>query len=349
MKKVKFFQLLIFIIVAMVGMGYSIKALSNDGGIVGSALQTDDDTQTNAENAEIEDLTEQMSRTNQPMVIKSLDATQATFDYSDPDANTVVMPYSKTATYKLRVREFMGTMIVLPEGDAIKSFKLGDTANFAFSIDDTTDAPPRTGTADVRLPGSDTALNIVGESGNIYTFYLRGDTWDSAYDPTLKIYITDDQLGMKLKALEQRDDARENAANAKEVEDSITPSADAPKPEQEDYLEKVDFNPESLDFDYEIVGGDEAIRPYAVYSDGQFTYFRFGDKDAASAVRQLPTVYRVADGSDVPTNSTMKKGTLRVEGVHNKWTLRMGKKHLCIDKINPLPANKTVMNTFIED
>jgi type IV secretory pathway VirB9-like protein len=322
-------------------LAFSASVVAADGGVLGG-VTGGAEAQTAGG---VQDLTaESLERTNQPMVIKSLNATQATFDDSDPDANTIIMPYSKTATYKARVREFMGTMIILPEGDAIETYKLGDEVNFTFKVAD--GEQPRTGTADVKLPGSDTALNIVGTSGNIYTFYLRGDTWDSPHDPTLKFYIEDEQLGLKLKAIEQREKAREQAELSENVKASITPSAE--KPTQEDYLEEVEFTPESLDFDYKIVGGDESIRPFAVYSDGQFTYFRFGERDETAAVREMPVVYRVADGSDIPTNSTAKKGTLRVEGVHNKWTLRLGNKHLCIEKMIPLPANKTRMNTFVD-
>lgn len=332
-------------------------AYGADGGIIGSSINeiknTKENKPSNNQNSNSEpqssitDLSELENRTNQPMVIRTLNATQQTFDVSKPDANTLIVPYQKMATYKLRVREFMGTMIILPHGDGIKSFKLGDDVNFAFNPDSTTESNPRIGSADVKLPGSDTALNIVGISGNVYTFYLRGDTWDSTFDPTLKIYITDDDLRSKMKAIEMREKAREEALKSEKIKESITPSDE--KEVQEDYLTEVEFNPESLDFEYKIVGGDESIRPYAVYSDGVFTYFRFGEHDSSAAVNELPAVYRVADGSDIPTNSTMKKGTLRVEGVHNKWTLRLGEKYLCIEKSVPLSEGKSRLNTFIKE
>lgn len=283
-------------------------------------------------------------RTNQAMSLQSLNATQEVFDSSDPFANTLKTNYTANKTIKVRVREFMGTMIILPDGDTIKMFKLGDTNNFDFkpSTNPFDSELPNSGMASVVLAGADTSLHIIGTSGNVYTFYLRGDTWNSPHNPTMKVIITDDKLLARLEAQKRR------AAIEKEREEKRKSlEANDTKLENPDYLEKVEFDPSKIDFGYRIVGGKERIKPYMVYSDGHFTYFRFAESDRVADVSSFPAVYRVADKSDVPVNVSANGSTLRAEGVANKWTLRLGKDWLCIEKIVQTPDPKSSMNVIV--
>ncbi|PML45576.1 hypothetical protein BCT75_04125 [Vibrio lentus] len=284
-------------------------------------------------------------RTNQAMVLQSLNATQEVFDSSDPFANTLKTNYSENKTIKVRVREFMGTMIMLPRGDTIKMFKLGDTDNFSFepSTNPYDDTLPNSGTASVTLAGADTSLHVIGTSGNVYTFYLRGDTWDSPHNPTMKVIITDDKLLAKLEAKKRRAAIeKEKEENRKSLESNDS------ELENPDYLEKVEFDPSKIDFGYRIVGGKENIKPYMVYSDGHFTYFRFAEGGSVADVVSFPVIYRVADGSDVPVNVSANGSTLRAEGVANNWTLRLGKDWLCIEKLLKTPNPKSSMNVIVE-
>ncbi|CAM2942982.1 TrbG/VirB9 family P-type conjugative transfer protein [Vibrio ordalii] len=285
-------------------------------------------------------------RTNQAMSLQSLNATQEIFDSSDPFANTLKTNYSENKTIKVRVREFMGTMILLPKGDTIKMFKLGDVDNFSFepSTNPYDDELPNSGTASVVLAGADTSLHILGTSGNVYTFYLRGDTWDSPHNPTMKVLVTDDKLLAKLEAQKRR----EAIEQEREQKRKSLESNDA-KLENPDYLEKVAFDPTKIDFGYRIVGGKESIKPYMVYSDGHFTYFRFAEGDSVADVVSFPAVYRVADKSDVPVNVSANGSTLRAEGIANNWTLRLGKEWLCIEKIVKTPNPESSMNVIVNE
>ncbi|WP_196588338.1 TrbG/VirB9 family P-type conjugative transfer protein [Aliivibrio fischeri] len=287
-------------------------------------------------------------RTNQAMVLTSLNTTQEVFDKSNPFDNTLRTNYLDNKTIKLRVREFMGTLIVLPKGDTIAMFKLGDIENFSFepSMNPYDDSLPRSGTASVTLAGADTSLHILGTSGNIYTFYLRGDTWDSPHNPTMKVLITDDKLMAKIEAEKRRALLQEKKEEAEKVADLQYKGDELQNP---DYLESVPFDPSKIDFGYRIVGGDENIRPFMVYSDDHFTYFRYDDENSVKGVKSFPTVYRVADGSDVPVNTSPNGSTLRVEGVANKWTLRLGDKWLCIERLNPIPNIQSSMNVLVSE
>ena len=289
-----------------------------------------------------------LDRTNQAMVLTSLNATQEIFDTSSPFDNTLRTNYLDNKTIKLRVREFMGTLIVLPKGDTIAMFKLGDIDNFSFepSMNPYDNSLPRSGTASVTLAGADTSLHILGTSGNIYTFYLRGDTWDSKHNPTMKVIVSDDKLLAKLEAEKRRALIKEEKEKAAKVADLQFKGEELQNP---DYLESVPFDPSKIDFGYRIVGGDENIRPFMVYSDGHFTYFRYDDDNSVKGVKSFPTIYRVADGSDVPVNTSPNGSTLRVEGIANKWTLRLGDKWLCIERLNPIPDVQSSMNVLVDE
>jgi len=281
-------------------------------------------------NNDVVDLNLLVDRTNQAMVLTSLNATQATFDKSGELDNTLRVSYSEAKIIKIRTREFMGTLIVLPEGDQIEKFTLMDVDNFTFHESPISDGElPRTGTVNVKLAGADTALHIIGVSGNIYSFYVRGDTWNSTYDPTMKVLISDENLSRKLKFKEMK-------AKSKQVADLQLAAAREPVVKKEkDYLESVKFDPSKLKFNYKIEGGDLHLKPIAIYNDGYFTYFRFAESDDVSGVVSFPSIYRVSDGSDVPVNISAQGSTLRVEGVYDAFTLRLGEKWLCIEYLEP--------------
>lgn len=306
------------------------------------------------ETQELEDLnSDLMNRTNMPMAVRSLNATQPAFDTSLEKDNTRVVAYNPLTTTKIRVREFMSTLIILPENDAIKTFKLADSVNFSFQpLGDDNGLTmqtelPNSGAVELNIAGGDTSLHIVGTSGNVYTFYVRGDTWDSPYSPTLKVIIKDENLNAKLDAEKRRAEKKAEIEKRKAVAMLDT----APKKEESetpDYLEEVAFNPEDLNFNYRLIGGDESLRPFMVFDDGKFTYFRFAKSASVSDVKSFPAVYRVADGSDVPTNTSPIGSMLRVEGVDNKWTLRLGESYLCIERMEHTPDISSLMNSVIE-
>ncbi|EKO3958200.1 TrbG/VirB9 family P-type conjugative transfer protein [Vibrio fluvialis] len=293
-----------------------------------------------------------LDRTDVPMQITSLNAQQETFDTSSATANTMIVPYNPTVTYKLAVREVMGTTIVLPEGEGIVSHRLGDPTYWAFDAegDDTDAVLPRIASVQVLMPGSDTSLTIVGSSGNIYTFYLRGYTWKAKVDPTLTVYISDERLQTKLESMKRRQLAQEKAARDREAAVEEEKRQRRLAREKNDYLKEAAVNPEDYDFGYKIEGGDEDLAPYYVYDDGIFTFFKFDDKTQSTKNRPLPVVYKVVDESDSPVNaSTVGERTIRVEGVNNAWTLRLGEKSLCVKRRVPLASPATNMNAVIKE
>ncbi len=298
--------------------------------------------------------------------VETLDSVQKAFSDSKPTDSTLVIDnYNELETYKLRLRVFMSTLIILPNEDEILTFKIGDESIFRVHVNGA-----RVLAVQPEVAGADTSLHIEGKSGNFYTFYLRSDNDKSKYVPHLKVLIKDRHL----EEMALRESQKENliasgfittdvhsgetdaalaevsplANPAKNVTSSDTVSATN---DQFDFLEEVSIRPEDFNFNYKIDGSSDSwfnfsspsdeLRPTFVFDDGKFTYFQFGTENTTESASNLPAVFRVVDLSDVPVNTTPFGATLRVEGVNNKWTLRLGTKYLCISRIVPLQKRPT--------
>lgn len=255
---------------------------------------------------------------DRPMASVDLQMVQKAFDLSGPRDNTVHFRFHPDSTYKLRLREFMDTTIVLPEGERIKSFSLGESTNFTF-VPFTEDGTTMGNLAKVfaTYPGADTNLTIIGNTGRVYSFYLRSDSVRSPHLPHLVAYVDDPDFKIEPGGSNTR---KGPIAPEKQHEDD---------PE---YLRSLGLvNPETLEYDYEVVSGDGRLAPVRVFSDGHMTYFQFNAKNL-DKVHRLPAVYRVVDGHDSPANTRVVGGTVIAETVSDKWTLRNGDAHLCIHR-----------------
>ena len=103
----------------------------------------------------------------------NLRSLQQAFETSDPKNSVYTCRYNKNSICKIRLREYMNTMIILPEGDSIDTFDLGDTENFEFYpvIKDKTNT--HYGSLRNTNPGADTSLTIISKNGYVYTFYIK--------------------------------------------------------------------------------------------------------------------------------------------------------------------------------
>ena len=249
---------------------------------------------------------------DRPMISANLQMVQKAFDASSPKDNTVHFRYSPDATYKLRLREFMNTTIVLPKGEKIRSYSLGEDTNFTF-VPLSKDDDELTNLAQVfaEYPGADTNLTIVGKTGRVYSFYLRSDSVKSSHLPNLLAYVDD--------------------PNFQQVTDGpVSPVMQ--QQEDPEYLRQLGLvNPAELRYNYKFVNGDMGLAPLRVFSDGHMTYFQFAD-DNLDGMQRLPTIYRVVDGYDTPVNTRIVGGTVIADTVSNQWTLRNGEAHLCVWK-----------------
>jgi len=247
----------------------------------------------------------------------SLDTVQDAFTESNPMANTATFQYSRGKVYKIYVREFMDTHIILPE--PIRDFSLGDNVNFHWIP---ADAKNR-GRVFFDNYNADTNLTLFGDSGAAYVFYIRAIPYNSSILPHLTAFVVNPAVtGTK-------------SAPDEPVLSVGGKNSHFKRPNDGEYLRTLkDIDVTALDYNYETVGGNESLAPKYIFDDGVWTYFVY-DKDSFDHVTRLPTFYRVVDGYDNPVNTRKQNGTVIAETTNDGWTLRHGSSHLCIRKVEP--------------
>lgn len=248
----------------------------------------------------------------------NLQAIQKAFDESDPRNNVKRFTYQNDVTFKLRLREFMHTTVVLPKGERIGGFSLGDQQNFHFTpLTKQEESMVNVFEVWADYPGADTNLTVFGGSGNIYSFYLRCDSVKSEFMPILVAYVEDKTISDQTRL------------DAKEVKPNPAPQKQNQELDAE-YLRTLPLvDPSKISYAYKIKAGDQKLAPIRIFDDGYFTYFQFAENNL-DKVERLPVIYVVKDGYDVPVNNRVIGGTVIAETVSSKWTLRSGDAHLCV-------------------
>lgn len=278
--------------------------------------------------------------TNRPMGSSvNLKKVQAAFDKAKPQENTKTYTWKANSTFQIRLREFMQTIVVLPAGEKISGLVLGDGTNFAVK--------PIPGSTNrfvvwARDPGADTNLAIFGESGRIYSFYLRIDDVHSTFLPDLIVYIMDDSQPYDMAQAGQtelglsRNHANTNAgASGQEKKTDEKECLDCKAEEYpaqqfaRDYLRELpQTSGKQANTEYVMSKGSRELAPLAIFDDGYFTYFKFGDGNLDSI--KVPVIYQVVDGYDSLLNTRVEGGYIVAETTNEKFTIRRGEKFLCI-------------------
>ncbi|MEP3246724.1 MAG: TrbG/VirB9 family P-type conjugative transfer protein [Sneathiella sp.] len=252
--------------------------------------------------------------------------------------------------YKVRVREFMVTTVILPKGIKIHSFDIGDPAQFTVQqrADNILAVQAAGG-------GIDSNLTIYTNEGEVFPFYLRSENFNSINVPDLVVRITGNRLpkvevikaavpveaptAPDAKTSAQEKDAGNIAGTKKEAalaglkKNAGTTQSHQGKLNSETTRSVRSARGAAFDADklrgwdeYELWGDDE-LRPEMVFRDDHFTYIKFGDRWADV---DLPTAYVVVDEIDELVNTRVQGTTFIIESTKKLITLKSGKKFLCI-------------------
>ncbi len=246
----------------------------------------------------------------------------------------------EACVYKVRVREFMVTSVVLPKGVKIHSFDVGDSAKFQVKkrADNILAIQPAGG-------GLDTSMQVYTKSGEVFPFYLRAESFNSKNVPDLVVKIkttglqdhpvistksisqgdTDETLAPMSILPDEKSDALEGMVS------QLAPYGGDKGPSggaTTDFIKSATFDPDKLHGwgDYKL-WGDEKLRPVSVFRDDHFTYIQFGDKWTDI---ELPTAYVVIDEIDELVNTRIQGRTYIVENTSELITLKSGKSFMCI-------------------
>jgi ComB9 competence protein len=213
----------------------------------------------------------------------------------------------------VRTRDFMVTTLMLPAWEKVTDLYVGDPVVFEVKK-----VKPNVVAVRSRNAGADSNLTLLGGSGNLYSFYLRAEAWNTSQVTDLAIYI----------------DAPPPEGDEAEVEDALDQRR-GPVRAIPDYIRKIVRRPEDIRFDLKMFAnrpGDAEIAPQRVFEDGLFTYFDFGDK---ADIVARPVVHQVVDGVDVVVNSrtTGPRGSILVAEAIGDFTLRNGSRVICVKRV----------------
>ena len=246
------------------------------------------------------------------------------------DNNILNIQFEPNNTYRVRTRYAMTTLIVLHH-DKIAFSSIGDETSFDVKT---------LGVAKYDLSnmlmvkplqiGVDTSLTIVGESGNIYSFYLFSTDHTNNNHPNLVVFVSEESERIeRLKIRNLEKEAFEKAAQAEREAKALL---EQKKNDETKYLtigegiNTLKIDRREIRRNFEQKGADTLIAD-DIFRDDKFTYFKY---DASDAFRKFPVVYRVVDGYDNPVNSRVVGDYIIAETVADKFTLRLGEEYVCV-------------------
>jgi type IV secretory pathway VirB9-like protein len=237
-----------------------------------------------------------------------------------PAPNARVVAYSEKDVVPVKAKVRYTTLIVLPKNESILDYTCGDKefwivngmANFAYV------KPAK--------EKSETNLNLITASGNVYSFVLR-EISDTPAEPDFKIFLEPKEESMlsainaapKFVPAAQVEDYRQQVEIAKDQARAAKEQAQATV-DQEVSKVRSDY-PAKLHFSYRFPANDKLFRVAAIYNDGKFTYIH-------ADPQETPAVYELKDGKPNLIEFQFKDGVYVIPKVLESGYLAIGKKRL---------------------
>jgi len=250
--------------------------------------------------------------------------------------------YDPQQAFPIRIREGMITTIKLPEGEEIVEAYVGDDAGFNVGIPN-----PRNIVVKANFPGVDSNLIAYAESGNIYTFYLRSEAYNSKQISDFLVDVTAGKeqgysagssssgvVGGSFSPEQQAAyDEKNPYATATRVRDPYATMPTAIDPRYREYSEWTDFDPTKIKEDlgvYVPLKQTGGTIPYRVFRDDRFTYIDYGPE--ASKINEWPAPMIVIQGVEGPVGNrtTGPGGRMIVIEALGDFVLRNGKRIIVV-------------------
>jgi type IV secretion system protein VirB9 len=240
-------------------------------------------------------------------------------------ARTVV--YHPRDLVSLRTKVRYSTLIVLPDGEDVVEATCGDRDHWLINV--------RGGLVSVKPTqvGSETNLNVVTTSGQVYAFLLREISPDTTLDVDLTIYLEPDTLDAsaggrtrpRFVPVEQIDDFRAQADLAREQARRATEAA---RTELETGITAFRSRyPLMLRFAYRVALNTKPFWLRAMFHDDRRTFIQ-------SAARELPALYEMKDGQPNLVNFEVHDGTYVIPKVLDEGYMMVGTTRLGFRRID---------------
>jgi len=217
----------------------------------------------------------------------------------------------------LRTKLHYTTLIVLPEGEEVVEATCGDKDVWLVNV--------RGGLVSVKptKAGSDSNLNLITTSGQVYTFLLTEISGDRGQESDLTVYLERDALEAatlararpKFVPAEQVDDFRAQADLARAQARRATETAQAELDAGVTAFRTA--YPLSLQFPYAFVADKKPFFVRAMFHDEHRTFIQ-------SSARELPTVYEYKDGKPNIVTFEVHQGTYIIPKILDDGYLVIG-------------------------
>jgi type IV secretory pathway VirB9-like protein len=226
------------------------------------------------------------------------------------------------------------TLIILPPGENILDFICGDGTN-GVSVDGgpkgnwVINGVQNMAYVKPTQEGSQTNLNLITESGRVYSFTLR--EVGPKGQPDLKLFVENKDAGL-LASLKPRFVAREQVSDYQEqvkiaqaetarVRDEAQKEIEAVKKQQQTTIAMAKAGmPQTIKHPYTYTN-KKAFGVDAIYTDGKFTYISAHPQEAFA-------VYEIRDGEPSVIQFQLSENLYTIPKLLDRGYLRIGKENM---------------------
>lgn len=240
-------------------------------------------------------------------------------------ARTVV--YHPRDLIALRAKLHYTTLVVLPEGEDVVEATCGDKEFWIVNV--------RGALVSVKpaKAGSETNLNVVTASGQLYAFVLTEISNVKGEAPDLTVYLEPDNPAAAAAArarpqyvpAQQLDDFKAQAALARD--DARRATEAARKALDKGLTDFRNSYPLSLSFPYRFKTDKAPFFVHAIFHDDHRTFIQ-------ARARELPSLYEIKDGRPHLVNFDVHDGTYVVPKILDSGYLMLGAKRVAFERIN---------------
>jgi type IV secretion system protein VirB9/ComB9 competence protein len=263
----------------------------------------------------------------------NLDAIQKSF-LETSNSSILNIKYEQNKTYRVQTRLLMNTMIILNEDKIAGNPYFG---NSGFTV-----TKLGVGKYDFsnivliqpKYNGIDTNLTILGESGNVYSFYLYSTDHTSKSIPNTVVFVSEEKSKIDKINIVNLEKEQFNLENSSKTKESTISDPDYFYIGEGKNRIKVYKSQVINDF---VQDGAEELKAKEIFRDNKFVYFKY-DKDYS--LSSFPALFKVVDGFDSPINFRVVGDYLVAETIANKFTLKIENKHVCVRRLKDVNNEK---------
>jgi type IV secretion system protein VirB9 len=241
-------------------------------------------------------------------------------DFSQ-DSHSRRVSYGEEDVIAVRAKIRFTTLVILPKEESILDFTCGDREFWVVN------GSHNLAYIKPAKEGSETNLNLVTASGNVYSFVLREVSAERDGAPDLKIFVEPrEESVIAAMNREPRFVPAGEIANYRDQVSLLKEEArEAKKQAEESADARIDKffaeYPQNLKMDYRFAAELKPFMVSSIWNDGRFTYIR-------AHPHELPAVYEIKDSKPNLINFDYRDGMFIVSKVIDSGYLAIGKARL---------------------